>query len=73
MSEHLHTIVLPSNLKWPFGSDVGNVLFVRPSQQPILDLVMERFKKEGLPEGRKQFDHPGFILKGTVGIGKSHM
>ena len=69
---HLHTIVLPPNLYWPFGSDVDNVLFVRPSQQPILDLIIARFKKEGLSEGQKLFDNPGFIVKGTPGIGKSH-
>jgi len=69
--------VLPEkhNLEWPFGDSFSKVLFVRPSQQPILDRIIERFKKEGLSEGRtgKRFDHPGFILKGTVGIGKSHM
>ena len=74
LSDHIHTIVLPEelNLRWPFGAEVRNLLFVRPSQQPTLDVIMDKFKEE-LVTGRRKYDHHGFIVKGTRGIGKSHM
>ena len=74
LSEHLHTIVLPEelNLEWPFGVKVGNLLFVRPSQQPTVDAIMARYK-EAIKKGKQLFvDYQGFIVKGTPGIGKSH-
>jgi len=73
LSEHIHTITLPLHLKWPFGDKVGNVLFVRPSQQPIVDVIMDRYKKAMITGKQLFVDHLGFIVKGTPGIGKSHM
>ena len=75
LSDLIHTIVLPEELylKWPFGDRVGNLLFVRPSQQATLDAIIERFKTEALIEGRKRFDHYGFIVKGEPDIGTSRM
>ena len=73
LSDHIHTIVLPQelNLKWPFGDNVGNLLFVRPSQQWALHCIMKRFI-DMMIEGNQLFiDHPGFIVKGSPGIGKS--
>ena len=73
LSDHIHTIVLPEELYlgWPFGDGVGNLLFVRPSQQATMDAIIERFKEKAINKCGRQFDHHGVILKGEPDIGES--
>jgi len=66
---HLKIITLPEAMSWPFGRDVGQTLFVRPSQQHLLDRVLWRYENIRQKSGPIR-DVNGCIIKGTPGIGK---